>query len=265
MTWVQQTPFNDADSGTSPGTAAPISGGTLSMTVGGGAAWSSAASGRRFDINDNLAWSWIGGSTIDAWFHGSQTCAFGCIVNDPRSGNKTWFEATGTTGMDSTTYHSFGLNVSSTGVVTVRMCIPGTGVVSMIVSDADVVSANTDTYALIVFDSAAASSDDYIQLYINGARITPATYNGSTLGGLTLVWNQGSNAAFWVGGGTASAATLDNYIAWFEAATHAPSASEVSDRWDQLAADNDTEPSDEPDVSEFMPCAAGDFFRTRLR
>jgi hypothetical protein len=238
MAWVYTNPISDG-SGT---TATPITGG--GNLTAGTLAWHTGTAGVEADINDNIALSWIGGTTHNNWFHGVQACAFEVIVNDPRSANKTWFEVTGTTGIASITYHAFGLNVSNNGTVTVVMNIPGTGPTNMIVSSSGVVSANTDTHAVIVFNSAAADSNDYIQLYINGSRITPATYNGGSLGGLTLVWNHATNAAFWVGGGTSSAATIDNYVSWFGAATHAPSASEVSDRWDQLALDNDTEPTE---------------------
>src|SRR5688500_16902167 len=108
MAWVQQTPFNDAASGTTPADAQPFAGGVFTVgTVGGGAAWVSSASGRGFDINDNFAMRYLGGSAIDTWFHGSKTVALGCVINDARSAQKTWMMATGTSAYLSVTYHGF--------------------------------------------------------------------------------------------------------------------------------------------------------------
>ena len=238
-TWVQLTPYTDG-AGT---TATSLVGPNLVIgAIGGGAAWVGTSPKEGFDINDNLSFTCTS-TQINTWFNGRTSMAMGIIVNDARSAQKCWQEVTGSGNFGSTANNSFRFRVSSTGVITWSLnTFPG-GVgttLDMVISSAGAVSANTDTYLLGVFDSTQASADR-ARVYVWGVRLTPETYNAPDASyALTFI---GAGAKLANGGDTNNGETIVGAVYWHELATVIPDDAEIEDRSDQLALDNDAEPT----------------------
>ena len=239
-TWVHAVPYTNG-SGT---TATALAGFDLVIgSVGGGASWGGSSPKLRFDVNDNLSWTGTS-TTINTWLHGRTAMAFGLIVNDARASLKTWGEITATGSFGSSAHNSFRHTVSSAGVAIWAMNqFPG-GVgtpIDMVTSSAGEVAANTDTYLLGVFDSGNATAADRARLYKWGVRVTPAVYVDPGSGYTLTFANAGAKLSN--GGDTANGQTIDGSIAWHEIATDIPDDAEIADRADQLAIDDDAEPT----------------------
>jgi hypothetical protein len=260
-TWVHEVPYTDG-SGT---TATALTGFNLTISaIGGGAAWVGSSPKLGFDINDNL--SFTGTSTdINTWWNGRTSAALGVIVNDALSATKTWAEVTGTGVYGSSTNNSLRLNVTSAGAAVWSMnTFPGGVATSldMVTTATGEISANTDSYLLGVLETEAAEADR-ARVYLWGVRLSAATYNAPDASYALTFVNAGAKLAN--GGDTSNGQTIQGAVYWHEIATDIPDDSEIEDRADQLALDNDTEPTQGGGSSDFLATTAGDFFRTRLR
>jgi hypothetical protein len=241
-TWVHEVAYTDG-AGT---TATAITGGNMTIpSVGGGAAWVGTTPKRGFDINDNLSFKWTGGTTINGWLHGRTSAALGAIVNDARSATKIWTEVCGTGFFGSSAHNSLRLSVTSAGACVWSMNIFPGGIATpldMVTSSTGVYGANTDGYLLGILDAGNATAADRGRLYYWGVRLIPATYNdpGS---GYTLTFAHASGARVANGGDGSDGQTINGAIYWHEIATDIPDDAEIEDRADQLALDNDAQPT----------------------